>query len=307
MKLSTCSLLALLTVVLGARFPASEQLPLQNYIGERQFLLEFTNGETQWVTEDEKWELKRDGQFFMDITNFRELGTLHTKSTQKNKFPTSVALKDKVLPLLDELTGSNIKTNLEHFTSFHNRFFTSEYGEQSAKWLLDLISSTIKEAGADKYGVTVKPFIHNWVQPSIIVSIPGKSNYTVVVGAHQDSANYLDPVDGRAPGADDDGSGTMTILEVLRVLLKSKDVLEGNMENTIEFHWYAAEEGGLFGSQDVFLKYEMTGRDVKAMLQQDMTGFIHLTVEAGRKPEFGLMIDASTSHSLLSRCLISTT
>jgi bacterial leucyl aminopeptidase len=117
-----------------------------------------------------------------------------------------------------------------------------------------------------------------------------------VVGAHQDSANYQYPMDGRAPGADDDGSGTMTILEVLRVLLSSKDILEGKAENTIEFHWYAAEEAGLLGSQDIFREYERTGRDVKAMLQQDMTGFIHLTIDAGRKPEFGLVMDIGAFH-----------
>jgi leucyl aminopeptidase len=105
---------------------------------------------------------------------------------------------------------------------------------------------------------------------------------------------------GRAPGGDDDGSGTMTILEVLRVLLGSKEVLEGKSENTIEFHWYAAEEGGLLGSQAIWKEYEKEGRDVKAMLQQDMTGFIHLTVEAGKKPEFGLMTEVSMLLPLLS-------
>lgn len=233
----------------------------------------------------------------MDITEFRDLGTFHTKSSQLNKFPTSVNLKDKVLPLLGELTGSNIKVNLEHFTFFHNRFYLSEYGAQSSKWLQALITYTIEEVGGDEYGVSVKPFTHAWGQSSIIVSIPGKRNSTVVVGAHQDSANYQYPMDGRAPGADDDGSGTMTILEVLRVLLSSKDILEGKAENTIEFHWYAAEEAGLLGSQDIFREYERTGRDVKAMLQQDMTGFIHLTIDAGRKPEFGLVMDIGALHS----------
>jgi leucyl aminopeptidase len=47
------------------------------------------------------------------------------------------------------------------------------------------------------------------------------------------------------------------------------------------------------GSQAVFSEYEKTGRDVKAMFQQDMTGFIKLTVDAGKKPEFGLMMDIS--------------
>lgn len=96
----------------------------------------------------------------------------------------------------------------------------------------------------------------------------------------------------RAPGADDDGSGTVTILEVLREFLGSKSLVEGKAKNTVELHWYAGEEGGLLGSQAIFSVYEKTGRDVKAMLQQDMTGFIELNVEAGKPVAFGLMVDA---------------
>lgn len=96
----------------------------------------------------------------------------------------------------------------------------------------------------------------------------------------------------RAPGADDDGSGTVTILEVFRTLLGSRELVEGKAENTIEFHWYSGEEAGLLGSLDVFSSYKLERKDVKAMLQQDMTGFVNLTVEAGQPLAFGLMVDA---------------
>lgn len=95
-----------------------------------------------------------------------------------------------------------------------------------------------------------------------------------MVGAHQDSINLWMPSILSAPGADDDGSGTVTILEAFRALLASEDVLAGKHENTLEFHWYSAEEGGLLGSQAVFAAYEQAGVDVKAMLQQDMTGYV---------------------------------
>jgi leucyl aminopeptidase len=229
----------------------------------------------------------------MDITNFQSLGTLRGKSTKKNKFPIKVSQKEELVPLLKHLNKTNIQTNLEYFTTFHNRYYLSEYGKNSSIWLLNLINDTIKETGADKHGVTVVPFKHTWEQHSIIVTIPGKSNGTIVVGAHQDSVNHDDRVNGRAPGADDDGSGTMTILETLRVLLSSPDILNGKAENTVEFHWYSAEEAGELGSQHIFSEYEKAGRDVKAMFQQDMTGFINLTVAAGKKPEFGLMMDIS--------------
>jgi hypothetical protein len=48
----------------------------------------------------------------MDITEFRDLGSLHANLNQLNKFPKNVIQKDKALPLLYGLSASNIKTNL---------------------------------------------------------------------------------------------------------------------------------------------------------------------------------------------------
>jgi len=209
---------------------------------------------------------------FMDITDYRDLGRINAAkalSAKKSSFPSKLSYKDIVIPMFEEFNKTNIQTHLEFFTTFHNRYYRSPFGAKSCRWLISLINDTIIKTGADKYGITVKPFLHHWDQFSIIVEIPGKSDSLVVLGAHQDSVNMEAPVSGRAPGADDDGSGTMTILEVLRVLLSSKDVLEGKAENTIEFHWYSAEEGGLLGSQALFSHYEKEGKDVKAMLQTD--------------------------------------
>lgn len=133
-----------------------------------------------------------------------------------------------------------MRRHLETFTSFHTRYYKSQYGSQSSAWLLKQVDGTLKDAGAND--AFVKAFPHPWGQSSIIATIPGKSNKTVVIGAHQDSINLFLPSILAAPGADDDGSGTVTILEALRVLLKSKEILKGEAENTVEFHWYSAEE-----------------------------------------------------------------
>lgn len=149
---------------------------------------------------------------------------------------------------------------------------------------------TIKDAGAEGT-VTAEHFKHPWGQNSIIATIPGKTKSTVVIGAHQDSINLWLPSVLAAPGADDDGSGTVTILEAFRVILQSKDIIEGKHENTLEFHWYSAEEGGLLGSQAIFSSYEKAGRDVKAMLQQDMTGFVAKTLKSGKEESVGVIVD----------------
>jgi leucyl aminopeptidase len=86
------------------------------------------------------------------------------------------------------------------------------------------------------------PFPHSWQQSSIIARIPGKTEKTVVIGAHQDSINLFLPSLLGAPGADDDGSGTVTILEAFRVLVEHLKKTGEVLEQTVEFHWYSAEE-----------------------------------------------------------------
>jgi Zn-dependent M28 family amino/carboxypeptidase len=86
---------------------------------------------------------------------------------------------------------------------------------------------------------------------------------------------------------DDDGSGTVTILEAFRVLLTDSRITSGQAANTIEFHWYAGEEAGLLGSGAVFQQYKRDGRQVKAMLNQDMTGY----VKPGTKEVVGILTD----------------
>ncbi|KAI1264248.1 Zn-dependent exopeptidase [Xylariaceae sp. FL1019] len=257
-----------------------------------KFLIELSPDDQRWVTEDEKWELRRAGHRFMDITETRDLGAYGIASSRRTPvFPKKVALQDTIHPLLSNLSKTEMQDHLEKLTSFHTRYYKSDYGRQSSEWLLQQVQNTIAEAGADEYGVKAEHFRHSWGQHSIIATIPGKSKSTIVIGAHQDSINLWLPSILAAPGADDDGSGTVTILEAFRVLLSSKDVIEGNAPNTIEFHWYSAEEGGLLGSQAIFSEYEKQGRVVKAMLQQDMTGFVQKTVDAGKPESVGVITD----------------
>ena len=42
----------------------------------------------------------------------------------------------------------------------------------------------------------------------------------------------------------------------------------------VEFHWYAGEEGGLLGSQDIAAAYENRGEQVKGMLHMDSKSYV---------------------------------
>jgi len=230
----------------------------------------------------------------MDITETQDLGSLSAQALTKKSnvtYPIAPSYNHTVSPMLKELSKKNMRKHLEKFTSFHTRYYKSAYGAQSSAWLLDQVNKTISDSGAAEHGAHVRHFKHPWGQNSVIATIPGQSNKTVIIGAHQDSINLFLPSILAAPGADDDGSGTVTILEALRVLLKSEAIISGNASNTIEFQWYSAEEGGLLGSQAIFSAYEKEGRDVKAMLQQDMTGYVQKTLDAGETESVGVITD----------------
>lgn len=228
----------------------------------------------------------------MDITSSGHLYP-HVEISKQSivKYPFKPAYNTTVKKLAKDLSEKKMRQHLEIFTAFHTRYYKSSYGVESANWLHDQVKGEIEAAGADKHGATVRKFSHPWGQPSIIAQIPGTSNNTIVLSAHQDSINLFLPSILAAPGADDDGSGTVTILEALRVLLKSKDIVKGKANNTIEFHWYSAEEGGLLGSQAVYKDYAESGRIVKAMLQQDMTGYVSATIAAGEPESVGVITD----------------
>ncbi|KIW04356.1 uncharacterized protein PV09_04643 [Verruconis gallopava] len=63
----------------------------------------------------------------------------------------------------------------------------------------------------------------------------GDANNCVMLGAHSDSV-------AEGPGINDDGSGTLTLLEVAQQLTKF------TVKNCVRFAWWAGEEEGLLGS-----------------------------------------------------------
>ncbi|KAM3527418.1 hypothetical protein NHJ13051_002956 [Beauveria bassiana] len=294
MKFSTASVLAACVPAVAGRFIEKGTASASNdhvvLHPEEKFLIETAPGKQQWVTEEDKWELRRNGQNFMDITETRNLGASKIGAKTVVQFPKKVSQQKVVNKLAKTLSKSEMQKNLEKLTSFYTRYFRSETGLQSSDWVLEKVNSIIKEAGADKT-VFAESFPHPWQQHSVIATIPGRTNNTVVIGAHQDSTNLWLPSVLAAPGADDDGSGTVTIMEAFRTILQSQDIVNGKAQNTIEFHWYSAEEGGLLGSQAIFSEYERGGRAVKAMLQQDMTGYVQGTLDAGKPESVGVIMD----------------
>lgn len=98
--------------------------------------------------------------------------------------------------------------------------------------------------------------------------------------------------EGRSPGAEDDGSGAVVVMEALRVLAAKG----WKPKHTIEFHWYAGEEAGLLGSKDVWANYKATGKKVVSYLNQDMAGYSPSNLPA----IFDDHVDAELSNFLMA-------
>ncbi|KAI1999104.1 Leucine aminopeptidase 1 [Ophidiomyces ophidiicola] len=270
-------------------------------------LIETGPSQSRWVTEAKKMEMIkmiRDSganqyDYFKENINFMDItdlpASLRSQPVEQMtvQFPTQLMFTSEGMPLANKISQAVMRKDLEKLTSFHNRYYRSQTGLQSANWVFDHVHGIIKSAGASK--VRVEKFRHpKWLQPSVIITVPGKSNSTIILGAHMDSisgTSVEDAMTSRAPGADDNGTGTVIVMDVLRAMLSSQKVLRGEAENTIELHLYAAEEAGNLGSLEIFKKYKAEGRDVKAMMNKDMAGFTNGWKKAGKPVAFGVITD----------------
>ena len=119
--------------------------------------------------------------------------------------------------MLETMKKENIYETITKLSTFQNRYYKGQYGKQSAAFIKDLWTSLVK----DRSDATVEYFNHSqWDQPSIILTIKGQSDETIILGGHQDSINgYFGGANARAPGSDDNASGISTITEVIRTLV----------------------------------------------------------------------------------------
>ncbi|KAF3763322.1 Zn-dependent exopeptidase [Cryphonectria parasitica EP155] len=225
------------------------------------------------MTEGDKLHLRREGKKFMDITDHQDLykDSVNTRAGKAN-LP-NLTHQRLVKPLFPKISTKRMHDVLEHMTSYYNRYYGGPTGEESSQWLHDHIQSIIAESPFHTH-ISLEYFTHRFPQSSIIARFEPKvrdfDKPLTIIGAHQDSANYLFPL-LPAPGADDDCSGTVSILEAFRVLALSGYVPK---DGPVEFHWYAAEEGGLLGSQDIAAYKKKEGANIGAMMEFDMTAFI---------------------------------
>ncbi|WRT64463.1 uncharacterized protein IL334_001395 [Kwoniella shivajii] len=247
---------------------------LKQMMAEPRLLWIFGEEQTRqgiWMTEGDKLRLRRENKKFMDLTD-NDFGMEQALMAGKANTP-SLTHQKYVRPVFADLRTSTMYDVLAKGTSFFSRYYYSDTGVQSARWLHDHIADIIANSPVGEC-ISLEYHTHRFPQPSIIARFePPTRNFTLpltIIGAHHDSANYLFPL-LPAPGADDDMSGSTCILEAFRVLAgRGYQPAHG----PVEFHWYSAEEAGLLGSQEIVAYKKGMNANVGAMIEFDMTAFV---------------------------------
>jgi len=148
------------------------------------------------------------------------------------------------------------------------RHRTTNQGIATPSWVLEQMRSF---GAGSPLTIEYQMFAHTSIpQNSTITRIVGCDasvrNEIVIIGGHEDSTSTNINV---APGADDDATGTASVMEAFRVLVQSGFC----PRRTVEFHTYAGEEGGLIGSNQIAANYNSQGVNVISMVQFDMTAY----------------------------------
>jgi Peptidase family M28 len=186
-----------------------------------------------------------------------------------------------------EISAEKIQQTINHLVGFHTRLTVStnlpvESGRgvlAAAAWIQQQLESYSKDCGGclqvKTFKFTQQP-TPRIPQPTEITDVyavlpgtdPANAKRIYVITGHYDSialAKMTDP-EAEAPGANDDGSGTATVLETARVLSKYK------FPATIIFCAVAGEEQGLNGSAGFAKMAKAEGWDIEADLNNDIVG-----------------------------------
>lgn len=172
--------------------------------------------------------------------------------------------------LLRKVDPARLKATIEKLAAFPTRNTLSPGNAAAAEWIageyrkvpglqVELMKYTISKSRR-------VPEDREVVQ--VVAVLPGKTDRRLVVGGHFDSLNIPggDPATARAPGANDDASGTALAMELARVMAGRQ------WNQTLVFCAFSGEEQGLLGSRALAQRAKSEGWKLEAMLNNDIVG-----------------------------------
>ena len=193
-------------------------------------------------------------------------------------FPEITSQDEKVLEMLNQVTETQIISDVTHLSSYINRRADAIHIYNVKDWLaseyenMNIDSVYFHDFQVIPFWDTVpKPFT---TAPNVLALKRGKKypDEFIVCGAHYDSyvrtEGDFNPDTLVSPGADDNASGVAGILSTARILSNYE------FERSIIFVSWNAEEFGLCGSNAYAKACRRDSLDIVAYFNLDMTGYL---------------------------------
>ncbi len=181
--------------------------------------------------------------------------------------------------IVQEVSGENLKETVESLESFPTRYASTASCDQAADYLAERLRSYGLEVSFEEF-----TFGKLGYRGRNVVAFHRGRNLaedTLLLTAHYDSTSGK-PLE-RAPGADDNASGTAAILEAARVLSRHP------YDISLRFVLFSAEEWGLYGSEHHAYEAYRRSERILGVLNFDMVGYVD------RAPEdLDLIVDDSS-------------
>src|SRR5688572_13469335 len=190
----------------------------------------------------------------------------------------------QIVRMLREVDPARIEANVRKLAGFHTRHTLSDAPEQSSgivtarEWIRGEFERCRDESGdgrlrIEMHETTVERTSERVPRPvkvvNVLATLPGTSdpNRVYLVSGHYDSrASGTNDAVARAPGANDDASGTALVLELARVMSKYE------FDATIVFAAVAGEEQGLLGAAALADRAKGERWNLEAMFTNDIVG-----------------------------------
>jgi hypothetical protein len=176
--------------------------------------------------------------------------------------------------LLEQVSRDRLKATISKLTSWPNRNTNNPTLTEAAEWIAGELRQ-VPGLQVELMKYTVQPSQRVPVETEVVqvvATLPGKTDRRVIIGGHMDTINMVDREAGlnaKAPGANDDGSGTALTMELARIMAGKQ------WEQTLVFVAFSGEEQGLLGSRALAKRAKAENWKIDAVLSNDMVGNSH--------------------------------
>lgn len=183
-----------------------------------------------------------------------------------NPFRPSTLSNPAITDIVEAVNQDSLIATIQTYEDYVTRLCVTDQFYNSCVWTRDKLISYGLPAVVEDFNFTF--YGNPYTSYNVVAEQPGliEPEVIVIICGHLDSITMQSPYDS-APGADDNGSGSATVVEAARILS------ELNFRYTIRYLCFGAEELGLIGSDFYAQEAAANGDSIIAVVNLDMILF----------------------------------